>query len=263
MIILAQVYRTYGREFICKRLDTHEKVNAKALAKLGRGEDLVVGDQVKLVPEKGNKESYCIVELLPRKNEVYRLLPRERKKKVSASNVDYLVIMSSVSKPLYKRGFVDRYLIRSEQWNIPALIVFNKMDEYDGKSFDLVFELERFAYRNIPCFQISSKGLPFTTGFGSHKPLGEQDFEQTLRNKSALFMGQSGVGKSTFISRLSGGSVDLRRGEVGKKGKGKHTTTWSEMVESGNFTLIDSPGIRSFSLDDIKDRELMGFFPSS
>ena len=202
-------------------------------------------------------QGFKIVAVAPRRNEVYRMLVREKKKKVSASNVDYLVVVCSVSKPVYKRGLLDRYLVRAEQWGIAPLIVFNKMDEY-AQNFDLEFELERLCYQDLACFQTSSKHLTFST-FGAARGLIE--LKQKLTGKTTLFLGQSGVGKSTLISVLSDGKIILKSGQLGKAGKGRHTTTWNEMVESDALTLIDSPGIRSFALDDIQAEELMQFFP--
>jgi ribosome biogenesis GTPase len=82
-----------------------------------------------------------------------------------------------------------------------------------------------------------------------------------LAKKTSIFVGQSGVGKSQTITCLSDGQVELKTKKVGKIGKGSHTTTWSEIVDCGNFELIDSPGIRSFSIDDIDPVELIEYFP--
>ena len=137
------------------------------------------------------------------------------------------------------------------------------MDQHsDGNDFDLAFELERLQYRNIPCFQtsLSSKGEEVEFSLVG-RAQGMEKLKLVLAHKMALFMGQSGVGKSTLISALSEGKIALKSGQVGMSGKGKHTTTWSEVVESDTLTLIDSPGIRSFSLDDIREEELLEFFP--
>ena len=76
---------------------------------------------------------FYIFEVMPRSSEIWRQIKRENKKKVTASNIDLLVVVSSASKPKYKRGLVDRFLMRSAQWEIPAIHVFNKMDGYKKK----------------------------------------------------------------------------------------------------------------------------------
>ena len=88
---------------------------------------------------------------------------------------------------------------------------------------------------------------------------GRIELEKWLGGHTARFRGQSGVGKSKTISSLAG--VDLNTKMVGKGGKGAHSTTWSEIVDVGPFSLIDSPGIRSFSLEDIDPDELLSCFP--
>ena len=257
-MIKARIHRVDNREFLCKNLDTGEKIVVGAKGTVHKSGGMVVGDYV-FLEQQG--DAYRVLRREPRHNEIYRILQREGKKKISASNVDYLVIVCSVSKPPYKRGFIDRYLVRAEQWEIPPLVIFNKMDSYGGEDFDLPFELHRLSYRNIPYFLISSKGREFPSPVPRELYGDESQLKEILSRKVALFIGQSGVGKSTCISALSGGMFNLKNNRVGKSGKGKHTTTWSEILEIGSLTLIDSPGIRSFSLDDIREEELLTFFP--
>ncbi len=69
------------------------------------------------------------------------------------------------------------------------------------------------------------------------------------------------MGKSQTITAITDGKTELKTGAVGKVGKGSHTTTWSEIIDCGNFELIDSPGIRQFSIDDIASGDLIELFP--
>lgn len=253
----ARIIKSTGRFFDCQ-LETREKVSAQALGNLLKSDEgLVVGDWVCL--EKDDRGEYSIVKLLPRKNSVYRMLVREKKKKATASNIDLLVAIFSASSPAFKRGVLDRFLVRAYQWDIPALIIFNKMDEYNLESgLDLSFEKERLKNLDLECYEISaieSNYLP------KYLDRSLKDLKEKLKNKTALFVGQSGVGKSQTITALSGGKALLRTGEVGKVGKGAHTTTWSEIIDLGDFYLMDSPGIRSFSIDDIESEELIIYFP--
>ncbi len=248
----ARIYRAYQNEFLCKN-EKGEIFSTKAKGNLLKGKNnIVVGDNV-LLDEKNH-----IVELLERSNEIFRILPRESKKKVVASNCDFMVIMASVSRPLYKRGLVDRYLVRSFQWGIRPLLVFNKMDQYEPNALDLSFEVERLGDLGVSCFEVASK---FPEYEKKYLDWGIDDLLNTIKGKTSIFLGQSGVGKSKTITRLSNGKVTLKTQEIGKTGKGSHTTTWSELIDCDAFSLIDSPGIRSFSLDDIKEEELAQFFP--
>ncbi|MGZ3806494.1 MAG: ribosome small subunit-dependent GTPase A, partial [Bacteriovorax sp.] len=90
---------------------------------------------------------------------------------------------------------------------------------------------------------------------------GFADLKSRLHHKTSIFLGQSGVGKSRLISQVSEGKINLLSNEVGKVGKGKHTTTWSEIVDCESMSLIDSPGIRSFGVEDLLEEELITYFP--
>ena len=252
-----RVYRSAQRMFYCKLKGESELVMATAKGNLLKGTDsVVVGDIVEIKEEDGQ---YYIVEVMERKSEIWRQIKRENKKKVTASNIDLLVIVSSAAKPKYKRGLVDRFLMRSAQWEIPAIHVFNKMDGYKEKDFDLAFEAKRLEMPKVESFEVSAKDGEEYSSQVLKK--GIKELREQLSGKTAIFLGQSGVGKSSLINRLSGGEFELKTKEIGRAGKGTHTTTWSEILDFEDFTLIDSPGIRSFSLDDVYSEDLEFLFP--
>lgn len=252
-MLKARVFKSAKREFDCKIENTGEMVVATALGNLLKGDEnsIVVGDYVMI-------ENNTIVEVLPRANEMYRLIIREQKKKVTASNCDLLVIVSSVSAPAYKRGIVDRFLVRAHQWGIRPLMVFNKMDEYDPQILDIEFEFDRMNNLGIECFEVSAVDETYKPHF---LKLGLEELKSRLMHKTSIFLGQSGVGKSKLISQVSDGKINLLSNEVGKVGKGKHTTTWSEIVDCESMSLIDSPGIRSFGVEDLLEEDLITYFP--
>lgn len=215
----------------------------------------MVGDYVKL--SLNAQDEYEILEMVPRKNEVFRRIVRERKKKVIASNIDLLCIVMSASLPEYKRGLVDRYLLRASQWNIPAIVILNKMDQFDSQ-FEIEFEVNRFKNLNVECYEISSTKTDYQNKF---LPLGIADLKLKLENQTTIFMGQSGVGKSKLISKISGGEFELLSGDLAKVGKGAHTTSWAEIIGFDNFDLVDSPGVRSLSIGDIEPQDLPLLMP--
>lgn len=251
----ALVLRSSQREFFCKIEETNEQVKARAIGNILKDGDVVVGDLVN-VREADNNE-FEIIEIYPRKNEIYRLLVREKRKKIIASNCDLMVIVVSVSKPAYKRGVVDRFLVRAHQWSVTPLVIFTKMDEFNDE-IDLCFEANRLN-GVARSFEISAVDKNYSKKF---LEAGVVELKEILASKRAIVVGQSGVGKSKLITLLSGGEVSLKSGDLGKRsGKGAHTTTWAEIVHCGDFFLIDSPGIRSFALDDIFEEDLIGHFP--
>ncbi len=254
-----RVVRSSKREFDV-RLESGEVVSATALGNLlKKDKSVVVGDYVVLSKIAETKQ-WQIIEIQARTSEIYRVSVREQRKRVTAANCDLLVILSSVSRPAYKQGIVDRFLVRACQWGIRPIVVFNKMDQFDSNEGpDLFFERKRLELLGAECFEICAKqGDDYSKQFLDK---GWDELQQALKGRTAIFLGQSGVGKSQTITKLSGGEIELKTNEVGKVGKGSHTTTWSELVELPNFYLIDSPGIRSFSLEDIDPKELITYFP--
>ena len=258
-MIKARVYRSSQREFECKVIATGEFVSATAMGKLLKGKDhqIVVGDFVTL-EETNDDPKYKIIEIDKRYGEVFRVIVREASKKVTASNIDLLIITTSVSEPVYKRGIIDRFLVRAYQWNIKPTIVFNKMDEYDPESFDIKFERDRLSVLGIECFEMSALDDTYKK---KYLELGKDELMTVLRGKTALFLGQSGVGKSQIITSLSNKKFELKTGGVGKWGKGTHTTSWSEIIDLDNFLVVDSPGVRSLSLEDLPSEDFISYFP--
>lgn len=251
-MIEARILRSGMRVFDCELTSSKTQVKATALREALKQEGhIVVGDLVRLEQDM-QSGSFEIVEVLPRKNKITRNLIREKKIKVLASNIDLLVIVSSVSKPLYKKGLIDRYIIRSREWDIPCIVVFNKFDEFDNQ-FDLEFEEKKYHSLGIQTFRVSSEDI---------NAYDFKNLKSLLKNKTSIFLGQSGVGKSRLITSLSSGKVSLLSRELAKKvDKGSHTTTWSELINLEDFSLIDSPGVRSMGLSDISKEELIHFFP--
>ncbi|MEK6626614.1 MAG: ribosome small subunit-dependent GTPase A, partial [Bdellovibrionota bacterium] len=205
----------------------------------------------------------------PRRNEIFRLQVREHKKRVTAANCDLLIAVTSASLPEYKRGVLDRLLIRAVQWGVDAFVVFNKMDTYlkhpetditkiADNEFHINYEAERLKNINAKFFEVAAIDSNYKPRFLS---CGQGELKQMLQGKTALVIGQSGVGKSRLISALSGGMVELPSLKISKVGKGSHTTTWSEIVRIGDFDLIDSPGMRSISVEDIVPEDLIQYFP--
>ncbi len=249
----ARIIRSSKREFDCLCTEDNKIIQATALGNLLKNGQIVVGDFVEI---KSEKDEFVIHQVFERTSEVYRIIRRENKKKITASNVDLLVIVVAVSLPEYKQGIVDRYLLRAHQWEIRTIVIFNKMDEFNDE-FDLEFEQDRVKELGVDCYEVSSK-FDYQQKF---LPLGFAELQERISGKTALMLGQSGVGKSKLISKLSGGVVELESRELAKVGKGTHTTTWAQLITLDNFQVVDSPGVRSFSIDDLEKEDLLELFP--
>lgn len=243
----AKIIRSAKKKFDCKLLSGEGIISASPLGGVLKDLHPVVGDRVSL--EKTGDDSYQITQIHTRSSEIFRRNVREYgKKKVIAANVDIMLVVMTASKPAYKSGLVDRYLVRSKSWNIPMMVIINKMDEQE-ENFDLEFEEKRLQYLKLPYLKISAEKPQDYS-----KEL--QELKEKLEKQTAIFVGQSGVGKSKLITTLTNGEVELLSNELAKVGKGAHTTTWAELIETKEFDLIDSPGIRSMALKDMDTNDL-------
>lgn len=176
-----------------------------------------------------------------------------KKEQLIAVNVDLVLITMSVVSPPLKPCLLDRYLIAAQKGNIQPIIVINKIDLLDkGSEEDLLLEQMKNAYEElqIPLLRVST-----VTGEGI------EDLLLHMKEKTSVFSGQSGTGKSSLINQVTG--QELKTGEASvKTGKGSHTTTTTQLLPlaKGGF-CIDTPGIRSFGLWDLSSQEVESFFP--
>jgi ribosome biogenesis GTPase len=203
---------------------------------------VAVGDRVHYQLDTGGTGS--ITGVLPRKNYIARQSPKSRVHlQLIACNIDQAVLVTSICDPPLKPGFIDRFLLTTEPQNIPALVVFNKWDLY-GEEDRALFEQYRKVYEGIG---YGVFGVAAQTGFRI------DELRSALQNKTNLFSGQSGVGKSTLINCLEP-ATGLRTGELSSyTGKGTHTTTFAQMfaMSNGGF-IIDTPGIKTLAFNNLE-----------
>lgn len=213
---------------------------------------VAVGDWVDIVPEPG-QDTAVITHLHDRRNYVLRKsVNLSKHAQIIAANLDQAFLVVTLASPPTSLGFIDRFLVTAEAYGIAAGIIFNKLDLFSEEGLEILAEYrdiyERIGY---PCFQVSALE-------GTHV----DELEAVLKDKTTLISGHSGVGKSTLINRICPG-LKLRTGEIsGWSDKGKHTTTFAEMIPLpfGGY-LIDTPGIQEFGIVDIEQGELAHFFP--
>lgn len=170
-------------------------------------------------------------------------------KQIIAANLDQLVIISSIVSPPLKTGLIDRFIIAGKLGEMSPVIVINKIDLDDMEEGHAVVR----AYRNagFVCVPVSA-----TTNAGI------EELRRSLIDHRSLFVGHSGVGKSTILNALLPG-LDLKTNVVSDfSNRGKHTTTAIELYElpDGGF-VGDSPGLKVMGFDPIDSETLAEFYP--
>ena len=213
---------------------------------------LAVGDYVEIENET-DSESVIITEIYKRENYINRSSPHNRNQHhIVAANLDQSLLFATLREPKTSLGFIDRFLVISEAYHVPAIVVFNKTDVYKKK------ELEKLEMATELYTKIGYKVLPMSL----EKSEGLNEIGEILKDKTTLLSGHSGVGKSTFINHIFP-EKNLKTQDVsGWSGKGLHTTTFAEMYDlPGGGQIIDTPGIREMGLVDIQIQELSHYFP--
>ena len=255
--MMATVYKSTGSWYIVQ--DENGKVfNARIKGKfkmdnITSTNPVAVGDVVLADMENELENTLTITDIASRKNYITRSSPHNRNQHhIIASNLDQSLLFATLKEPKTSLGFIDRFLITSEAYHVPSILVFNKSDLYKEK------ELSRFNEVKEIYEAIGYKVLLISI----EKNISIEEVKSLLKDKTTLLSGHSGVGKSSFINIVFP-DLRLKTQDVsGWSGKGLHTTTFAEMFNlSFGGRLIDTPGIRELGLVDIPKNELSHFFP--
>ncbi len=170
---------------------------------------------------------------------------------VIAANIDLLCVVATLGMPRTSTGFIDRLLVTAEAYHIPACLVFNKVDLYNDKLWEIHHSIKAiYTQAGYPVFEVSAL-----------EGTGIDILRQTISGRTVLFCGHSGVGKSALLNAISP-DLNLKVGQVSDWSlKGRHTTTFAEIFPLGDAFLIDTPGIKEFGMVDFNAQELSHFFP--
>ena len=221
----ALVVATYSRRMRLQ-LANGEQVDSRIKGKKLKP---VCGDRVLAEPIE-NESDWLITEILDRSNVLNRP-DSSGKVEILAANIEMLVVVAAAS-PDADWFVVDRYLCAAENMGVKSIVLFNKSDV--GKADSNFDDYEVIGYDTIRCSAKSGENIG--------------QVASTLRDQTAIIVGQSGVGKSSIINSLLG-EKSLRTAEIsGKTREGRHTTVNSEMLGlPGGGTVIDSPGVRDYA----------------
>ena len=252
----ALVYKSTGNWYQVKTTDGQQhKASLKGKFKIDgitSTNPIAVGDIVDLDAGDGD-ENVVITGIHSRKNYINSVSPHNRNMHhIVAANLDQSLLFATLAEPKTSLGFIDRFLVVSEAYHVPAIIVFNKIDLYKKK------ENEKLQWATDLYRQIGYTVLHMRLETGE----GMESMTELLKDKTTLLSGHSGVGKSTFINYLFP-EFNIKTQDVSEwSGKGLHTTTFAEMFDlTFGGKIIDTPGIREMGLVDIPRQELSHYFP--
>lgn len=212
---------------------------------------VAVGDWVSISLNDDGTGS--IEEIHERENHITRQATHgKRGVQVLVSNLDQACVVQSIKKPKVKEGFIDRFLVTCEAYEVNPMIILNKIDLAKSGGLEFADELSELY-----------TGLGYTFLITSIKDQNSiEKLRELLKNKTSAFIGPSGVGKTSLINAVDP-SYDLKVKEISDfSNKGKHTTTFARLIplNFGGY-IADTPGIREFGLVDIEPWELSLFFP--
>ncbi|RNI37331.1 ribosome small subunit-dependent GTPase A [Hanamia caeni] len=252
----ALIYKSTGSWYVAKN-EKGEEFNARIKGKfkiddITSTNPIAVGDIVDIDKEEG-EASIVITKIHDRKNYITRQSPHNKfKHHIVAANLHQSILLATLKDPKTSTGFIDRFLVASEAYHVPAIIVFNKTDLHKAKEKQN-FEKIKAIYEKIG-YPVYSMSLAANEGV--------EEVKELLKDKITLISGHSGVGKSSFINTIFPGNTIKTQEVSGWSGKGLHTTTFAEMFDLPfGGKIIDTPGMREFAMMDIEPHELSHYFP--
>ena len=210
---------------------------------------VAVGDRVEVAPQANGEGTIERIE--PRRGgKLSRRAAGERDvEQVVAANVGQLVVVASAADPPLNRRLLDRLIVSGENGELEVLVCLNKIDLVAPESLEPLLAL----YRSLGYAALATSAA---TGQGVAA------LRQTLRDKTSVFAGPSGVGKSALLMAIQPG-LELRVQPVSSStGKGRHTTSAVSLLPlDGGGYVVDTPGIREFALYDLERDDLKHLFP--
>ncbi len=215
---------------------------------------IAVGDVVDYeIDENSDARTGSINAIHNRKNYIVRKsVNLSHQMHIIASNIDRVFLLITVHNPPTTFNFIDRFLVTAEAYHIETVLVFNKIDTLDtATQNEQLFMQHVYQEIGYTCLRVSAT-----------QNTGIEELKALMTNKTTMFSGHSGVGKSTLVNALEP-SLHLKTKTISEQSmQGQHTTTFAEMYDlSFGAKIIDTPGIKGFGIVDMEKEEISGYFP--
>ena len=202
------------------------------------------GDLVEVIPDELSPAEGMIANVLPRRTRLERWNKKGRAPQVLAANVDLAVCVTSPSSPPFRPRFVDRLIVAAEAGGVTPMVLLNKCDlPCPPDVGERLAHYGRMGYHVHSCSALSGEGI--------------QGLAALLKEKTAVLVGHSGVGKSSILNALAPDSGQ-RVGKLSvKHDRGSHTTNFSALflLDQG-LRIVDTPGVRELELAEILPEEV-------
>ncbi len=215
----------------------------------GKGFQIVAGDRVEISPHDP-RDGAAVESVLPRRSWLSRHTGgRDPAARVVVANIDLLFLVETLRSPEVSYRFVDRVLVAAGHGSVDVRICLNKIDlvpeTIEAKAFASVYEPLGY-----PVTRTSAK-----TGEGLI------DIGSLLSGGIYAFVGRSGVGKSSLVNRIAPRLKLDVRDVAAKTGRGRHTTTYSQLFAIDGGYVADTPGIQTFGFPGDNVEGLARCFP--
>jgi len=234
---LGRVVKFYSNLLVVQDNNSLEQILCKLRGKFKKqGIRPIVGDIVEYTRLSGNEG--VVENIINRTNEL---------KKPSVANVEQVIIVTTIEKPVVPYDILDRFIVLVEQEKLPIVIVLNKVDLL---SKEKIAEFDSIYGKLYPVVKTSVLNK---VGLG--------ELKMYLAGKLSVFAGMSGVGKSSLLNAIES-SLKLRTGEISEKlERGRHTTTAAELLPlSFGGWVADTPGFASLEITHIEPLRLRELF---
>jgi ribosome biogenesis GTPase len=221
------------------------RIKGKQLKESSRSYNPIApGDIVQVTRDLLSGGEGMISDLSPRRTRLVRWNKKGRAPQILAANADLAVCVTSPSAPPFRPRFIDRLIVAAETGGLTPLVLMNKCDLPCPQ--EVTERLEHYRMMGYDVLSCSAR-----TGDGM------SELAARLAGTTAVFVGQSGVGKSSLLNALAPG-IGLRVGDLSQKhDRGNHTTNYSILLPlQTGLRIIDTPGIRELELADVLPEEV-------